>query len=217
MQTTFDVGPQRAADGTTIIARAGNQGELIAGEMSGKHFEQCLRGRIVNFTIAGQALLLAATTGGHPTVINPMGSGVLFVPLLLTVSFVSGTTVIGSVVVADTLNISGIIGGAGTPIVTATLVAPVNAYRMGSGSPFGLLWLPTTNTFTAAPTVNEATSINLGAASPTAGGNTFKHTFDGATVYGPGSAMLVCYSVTTSTALFTTTIKGLVIPLPQTA
>lgn len=208
-------GPQRNADGDYNDGRGDTQGAFITHEMSGKHFEQALRGKMVNFTITGQALLLAATTGGHPTVINPAGSGVLFVPLSLTVSFVSGTTVIGSVVIGDTLNVAGL-PATGGPIPTATLVSPTSGYRGGPGVPTGLLWSPTTNTFTAAPTITEATTINLGAAAPT-GSGIYQHLWNGMTVYGPGSAMSVCYSVTTSTALFTTTIKGLVLPLPLTA
>lgn len=216
MYTKFVVGPKRASDDDEIIGRAGNQGELITGEMSGKHFEQCLRGRVFNYTITGQALLVAATTGGHPTLINPKGSGYVFVPLSLTVSFVSGTTVIGSVVIGTTTNVSGVSTGAGSPILTATLATPVNAYR-GGGYATSMLWSPTTNTFTAAPTIDEATCINLGAADPTNSGGPHKHYFDGMTIYPPGSAMSVCYSVTTSTALYTVTLKGIEIPLPQTA
>lgn len=206
------IGPQRAGDADRRPLRGGNQGEIITGEMSGKHFEQTLRGKMVNYTIASQAILLSATGGGHPTVINPMGSGVLFVPISLTISFISGTTVIGAVVIADTLNVAGAPATAG-PIVTATLVAAKSAYR-GSNYQSQLLWSPTTNSFTAAPTVTEATSINLGAADPTNSGNPHKHYFDGAAIYGPGSAMSVCYTVTSSVALFAITIKGLEVPLP---
>src|SRR5690349_3333886 len=102
------VGSMRVADGTKVTARGGNQGEVITGEMSGKHFEQTLRGKMNTYHIASQALLLSATTGGHPTVINPFGSGVLFVPISLKIGFTSGTTVIGSVLLAETLNVSGV-------------------------------------------------------------------------------------------------------------
>jgi hypothetical protein len=216
MPFVLEVGPSRAPDNEQIRARGGNQGEIVTHEMSGKHFEQCLRGKAFNYTVAGQALLLAATTGGHPTVINPKGSGYLFVPLSLTLSFVSGTTVIGSVVIGTTTNVVAIATGAGSPILTATLATPVNALR-GAGNASNLLWSPTTNTFTAAPAIDEAACINLGAAAPSAGGNSYKHYFDGLTVYPPGSAMSVCYSVATSTALFTVTIKGLEIPVPLNA
>jgi hypothetical protein len=206
-------GPQRNADGNTPVTfRAGNQGEIVTGEMSGKHFEQALRGKLVTYHIASQALLLPATTGGHPTVINPAGSGVLFVPLSLKLGFTSGTTTIGSVLLAETLN--ALIGTGGT-IPTAALVDAKSAYR-GWGYKSALLWSPTTNTFTAAPTVLEATGLNLGAAAPT-GTGTYETKFDGTTIFGPGTACSVVYSVTTSTALFHITLKGLEIPLPLAA
>lgn len=213
MDTEFLVGPRRANDGNMTVGRAGNQGEVITGEMSGKHFEQCLRGKLVTYHIASQALLLSATTGGHPTVINPMGSGVLFVPLSLRIGFTSGTTVIGSVLLAETLKVAGTPATAG-PIPTATLVDAKSAYR-GSEFASKLLWSPTTNTFTAAPAVIEATGLNLGAAAPT-GTGTYEAKFDGSLIFGPGTACSIVYSVTTSTALFHITLKGLELPLPLT-
>ncbi len=75
-------------------------------------------------------------------------------------------------------------------------------------------WSPTTNTFTAAPTVISPTSINLGAADPTNSGNPHVDKFDGALGFMPGTSMSIVYSVTTSTALFQVTIVGLELPLP---
>ncbi len=209
------VGPQRCPDGNSPqTIRLGNQGEIITGEMSGKYFEQTLRGNTFLYGVASQALLLSATTGGHPTVWNPSGSGVLFVPLSLTIGFISGTTVIGSVNIADTVQAgSGI--SATAAIKTATLVAPVSALR-GSGKTSQMLFSPTTNTFLVAPVVNYSTGLNLGAAAPT-GTGTYEHLFNGRLAFPPGTAMSVVYSVTTSTALFSVTICGLELPLPGTA
>lgn len=208
------VGPIRHGDGVQAKFRAGNQGEMITGEMSGKHFEQTLRGNMCIYHIASQALVLSATTGGHPTVINPMGSGVLFVPVALRICFTSGTTVIGSVLLGETLNVAGIIGGTGSTILTATLVDSKNALRgRGKGK---CLWSPTTNTFTAAPTIVAATGLNLGAAAPT-GTGTYETKFDGTLAFEPGTAVSITYSVTTSTALFHITLWGLELPLPLVA
>lgn len=213
MKTKGRVGPARLGDGDEADLRQGNQGEIITGEMLGKHYEATLRGKMVVYHIASQALLLSATTGGHPTVINPMGSGVQFVPTALRICFTSGTTVIGSVLFAETLNVSGIIGGTGAPIITATLVAAKNA-RRGSQFASKLLWSPTTNTFTAAPTVIAATGLNLGAAAPT-GTGTYEAKYDGTLIIDPGVALSITYSVTTSTALFHITLWGLELPLPN--
>lgn len=214
MDMKISVGAQRPDDGSTVVGRGGSYGEFVTHEMSGKHFEHTHRGKMVLFHIASQALLLSATTGGHPTVINPTGSGVLFVPTSLKICFTSGTTVIGSVLLAETLNVTGV-PATGGPIPTATLVTAKNAYR-GSSYSSSLLWSPTTNTFTAAPTVIAATGLNLGAAAPT-GTGTYETKFDGSLIFGPGTACSVTYSVTTSTALFHVTLQGLELPIPGTA
>jgi hypothetical protein len=212
MQVTGVVGPASLANTTgTAPLRQSKFGSLVTAETNGKHFEETLNGNAFVYTIASQALLLSATTGGHPTVINPVGSGVIFVPTALRISFISGTTVIGGVVLATTLSVGG---GAATaaPIATATLVAAKPAMRGGSAAS-RCLWSPTTNTFTAAPTVDFATGINLGAAAPTGSGS-YEAKFDGSIAYYPGTAMSVCYTVTTSTALFACTILGIEVPLP---
>jgi hypothetical protein len=206
------VGSQNAGSGSPATYRVDNTGATVTHEMNGKHAEQTLRGNSFLYTIASQALVIAGTGGGSPTVINPVGSGVIWMPTYLTISFISGTTVIGAVVLADTLNVGG--GAAtGAAIKTATLVAAVNALR-GSGGVARCQWSPTTNTFTAAQTVNYATSINLGAAAPT-GSGTYTHQFNGTYALYPGTATSVCYTVTTSTALFAISIAAVEIPLPS--
>ncbi len=210
----FQVGPQRLSDGDRKPGRIGNQGELVSN-INGPHFEQALRGNLFMYQTVGQAILLSATTGAHATVWNPTGSGKLFVPVALRVSFLSGTTTIGSVLIAETLNAGSQIGTA-SPIPTATFAAVIGA-RRGVAATSAMLWSPAVNTFTAAPTVIAATGINMGAAAPTAGTGLYETKFDGALAFEPGTAMSVVYSVATSTALWFTTIWGLEIPYPLTS
>ncbi len=134
-------------------------------------------------------------------------------PTRFVMSFVSGTTTIGSVLIAETLNIGGSVA-TGAPILTATLVAGQNCYRGGPVGQSVMNWSPTTNTFTAAPTVRSGTSINFGTADPTNSGFDHTHTFDGSFAVYPGNAMSMVYSVTTSTALYIMTLYGLELPLP---
>jgi hypothetical protein len=176
---------------------------LVSG-FNPAHYERAAGGDVFLFNTPGQALLLSATTGECPTIINPLGSGKNFVPLALRLSFLSGTTTIGGVLIAQTLNVGG--GPAtGAPIISATLVAPVSAY-VGGSTASQMKWSPTTNEFTAAPTVISA-ALNLGAAAPTGTGN-YETQFDGSLVFAPGTAMSIVYSVATSTALFFVTIVG---------
>jgi len=190
----------------------GNSSSLVS-EFDPILFQHAKKGNLFVYHVPSQALLLSATTGGHPTVINPVGSGKDFVPLALRIGFISGTTVIGSVLLAETLNVGG--GAAtGAAIPTATLIAQNaaggarNAYRGGTTAKQSVMqWSPTTNTFTAAPSVIQA-ALNLGAAAPT-GTGTYEAKFDGGLIFAPGTAMSVVYSVTTSTALFQISILGL--------
>lgn len=204
-------GPQSLANNGSAPVRLGKQGEVVTNWVNGPHFDHTLNGNAFVYHVASQALLLSATTGGHPTVFNPAGSGVIFVPTALRISFISGTTVIGAVILAETLN-AGSQAATGSAILTATAVAAKPALRGGNAAS-KVIWSPTTNTFTAAPTAICATGINLGAAAPT-GTGTYECKFDGSIAFYPGTACSVCYTVTTSTALFQITLFGLEVPLP---
>ncbi len=181
----------------------------------GRYTEDMLKGTLYAYRCPGQALLLSATTGNCPTLWNPAGSGKVFIPVALVAGFLSGTTTIGSVLIAETLNAGANIS-ATAPIVTFTDVAGVLARRSGTGTAgsSAMRWAPTTCTFVAAPTVHSATSLNFGAVSPTNDGGTKVHYFDGMMGFDPGSAMSIVYSVTTSTALFHVTLYGLELPMP---
>ncbi len=185
----------------------------LVAALNPQHYEQTAnKGQVFFYTTAAKALLLPEATGNIPTVINPPNSGVDFVPLQIRATFVSGTCVIGGVLIARTLNATAAATGAAIP--TATLVAPVNAYIGGNAAKgSSCLWAPNINTFTAIPTVLAASSISFGAAEPTASGGPRIDNLDGSLVFGPGTAMSLCYSVTTTTALFIWTIVGIEIPV----
>lgn len=196
--------------GQPTPVRLSKFGETVTHEASGQYFEQALNGQSYIYMIASQALLLSATTGGVPTVWNPSGSGVIFIPTKLTVTYISGTLVVGGVVIATTLNAGSAIGTA-APIVTFTQVTPKPTIR-GTGFGSRCLFAPTTNTFTAAPVVEYATQISYNTTALAMPQMT--HDFNGTLAYYPGTAMSVCYTVTTSTALFALSIHGLEVPIP---
>ncbi len=205
-------GPQRPVDGQGFVGRGGSQGEFVTSEMSGKHYEQTLRGNVFIYNVASQALLL--TGSGVPTIINMSDSGKLFVPIVLRIGFISGTTTIGSVNIAGLKGVNSISTGAGSPILTATLVAAESA-NYNSGLASRMKFSPTTNTFTTAPSVIYATGINLGTAAPSVPGP-YECKFDGTLVFPPGTSCSIVYSVTSSTSVFNITMIGLEIPLPLT-
>ncbi len=211
------IGPQRAGDDDRRTVRGGSQGELVTHEMSGKHYEQMLRGNMFIYHINSFALLTNATPWNVPTVVNPPGSGRIFVPIALRFGFISGTTTIGGVVIGETTKVGAIATGSGSPILTGTRVEPFNALR-GSGRASDMWWLPQVNTFTAAagPTVIASTGINFGAAAPSVPGP-YECKFDGGLAFLPGTAMSIMYTVATTTSVWHITLLGLELPLPLAA
>lgn len=191
-------------------------GNSVNSMTPGESFEDTLNGQTQIFhTVTALALLLSATTGNVPTLWNPSTSGKIFIPKRLICTYLSGTTTIGGVLLAQTQAQAGtaVIATNG-PIITFTEGASsTTKFNGGIGAPnakpSAMKWAPAVCTFVAAPTVYSATDINFGAASPTNGGNKFVHEFKGEQILWPGYAMSVVYSVTTSTAVFFVTLVGI--------
>jgi hypothetical protein len=195
MASQIQIGPQTASDSQVANARGGNFGEQIVQQFGGKYAELARRGQLFIYTAPAQAQLLSATTGGVPTLWNPSNSGKVAFVCSLAVSWLSGTTTAGALLSAITPNTGAAIG-TGLPIVTFTTVA-----QTGSNPNYGsvMKWSPTTNTFTAAPTVIATTGFNLGA-NPTA--CVLQQDYDGQLAVYPGNALSLVYSVTSSVALY---------------
>jgi len=189
-----------------------SNGSLKVAQMGGKYAELARRGFLFNYTVkTGAALLLSATTGNCPTIWNPMGSGkVLYIAKLL-VNFLSGTTTVSSLQWMITKNAGAALGTA-APIVTFTEQAPDPAII---GAPYAsqMKFAPAVCTFTAAPAFLASTGINLGAVAPSAGSGNYDVDYDGAIAIMPGNAISLCASVTTTTALFFSSILGYELPL----
>jgi hypothetical protein len=150
----------------------------------------------------GIALIVPATTGGHPTLWNPSDSGVYVHVRRLELSWVSGNNAPGAVEWASVTN-PGSTHATGAPIATATLVAAVG--RLGEGSDAKARWSPTTNTFTAAPAFTRPAGISLFTGIGTTAVAPFaliaqyeKDDF----VLAPNSAVCLCFQAATTTALF---------------
>jgi hypothetical protein len=196
MPSQLQIGPQTANDGAVVNQRGDNFGNTVVQQFNGKYAELLRRGQAYLYTTPAQALVLSATTGGVPTIWNPAGSGKICYILQLGLGWLSGTNVAGTLLVGATANAGSSIGTA-APIATFTQVT-----QQGCGNPtFASLmkWSPTTNTFTAAPAIIATTGMNLAATQPT---GVLQQDYDGALAIYPGNALSLCYSVTTSTALF---------------
>lgn len=209
MLLNVQTGPQTSADGnTSAILRNGRNGELITGDQNGKFYEQASRGNVYSYGVASQAMLLTNTTGNVPTIFNPTGSGVNVSIQQLRLTWISGTTVVGGLIWCSTAN-AGAAPATGSPILTGTHVAPVKMNGFGASSSL-VRWYPSVCTFTAAPVFFAATGIHQ---MTTALTGIWQDNVDGAIVVAPGSALSLCYTVTTSTALFAVSIIGIEIPI----
>ena len=200
------VGSASYSDGAdNITPRGSREGAVVVATMGPKYLQALRDDRIFVYTILSQALILTATTGGHPTIINPIGSGRLFIPIALRVAWISTAYTAGALAWALTRN-SGTGAATAAPILTATTVAQISA-RMGvnTGNTSKMLWSPTTNTFTAAPVVVAAAGIGHVL---TAVDTLDYATYDGEFGIEPGNALSLVYTVTTMTSLVSTTIWG---------
>lgn len=200
------VGTASYPDGTdNVTPRGVKEGAVLTANLAPKYFEMVKNDRVYIYTMLSQALLLTGGGVGNPTIINPVGSGRLFVPLALRVAWISTAYTAGALAWALTRNVGG--GAAtGGVIATATLVAQVSA-KLGPGTANNskMLWSPTTNTFAVAPTVFAATGIGH---QVTATDTIDYATYDGEIVMEPGTALSLVYTVTTATALTTFSIWG---------
>jgi len=150
----------------------------------------------------GIALIVPATTGGHPTLWNPANSDVYVHVRRLSLSYVSGNNAPGAIEWAAVEN-AGSTHGTGAPIATATLVAAVQ--RLGEGSSAKAKWSPTTNTFTAAPVFTRAAGLSLFtgvAATAVAPFPLMAFYEQDEFVLAPGVAICLCSQMSTTTALF---------------
>ena len=196
MPNQLQAGVVNVGDGQVVNQRGGNFGETIVQQLDGKYAELSRRGQLWLCTTPAQTILVPATTGGMPTIWNPAGSNRVFYILRLAVTWVTGTNTAGSLVVCATTNAGSSIGTT-APIVTFTQAAVVPAGNPNYST--SIKWSPTTNSFTAVPTVIAGTGFNLAATQPT---GLLEQDYDGAIAIYPGNAMSLGYTATTSTATY---------------
>lgn len=202
------VGPLYGTDGSLVLNRASKDGAAVVTELHGKYYEQASRGRLFYgmSASAGIALIVAATTGGHPTLFNPLGSGINASIVRLYLAYASGTNAPTALAWAQTTN-AGAAAATGSPILTATLVAANNGL-IGSSNTSLAKWSPTTNTFTAAPTVIGGVGVGLTTmvSTSTNNPNALIVDYDGSLVVGQGAALSLVSIAATTTALFNVTV-----------
>jgi len=181
--------------------------EGAAGAINGRIFSG-------NSADAGIAIIAPATGGGHPTLINFAGSNCYVLVRRLRVTYVSGTNAPVGLIWGKTTGI-GASAATGTPLLTATSAAKEPAL-LGSGVTGNALvvWSPTVNTFTAAPTSpyrDTGISLFTGAAA-TAVAPFALAAEEGFFGLYPGSAISLCSKGATTTALLRITLEWEEVP-----
>ena len=205
---TGAVGPSILNDGLqpNFGIRAARDSSLVVQESHGKWTEQVSRGNVFHATTltAGVAIIVAATTGNHPTLWNPTTSGFGAEFIGLKIGRVSGTDAPGAWYWASTIAAGSTIATAG-PVATFTNVAALNALVGGSPASDAIMrWAPAVNTYTAAPVFYAPVGITMftGTVAAVIAEIQLMIDFDGTMGVAPGSAISLCTQVATSTALY---------------
>ena len=196
--------PAAYAKGSENVSPSGTvEGAVLVSQFSPQYYEAVKADRVFIYTILSQAILLSATTGNVPTIVNPSSSGRNLVPLALRVAWISTAYTAGALAWAISRNVGNTFA-TGAPIPTMTQVAQINA-RVGvnTNNTSKMIWAPTTITFTAAPVVFAATGIGHVL---TAVDTVDSAVYNGEIVIEPGNALSLVYTVTTMTSLVSTTI-----------
>ena len=200
------VGVNQMADGNQAAAltRYGRDGSLIVSETHGKYYEAASRGNMYHADVgtAGIALIVAAVTGNHPTLWNPLGSGVNAEIVRLQFTWISGNNAPTATYWMST-SPAGAAIATGAPIATFTSVATANCLT-GFGKVGAVRWAPAVNTFTAVPAFLMGTGISLftGVGATAVAPFTLVVDYDGMLVVPPGTALSLTSQAATTTALF---------------
>lgn len=196
--------PLSATDGNNYPLLQGKQMEAVVTELHGKYYTQTVRNNLFfgSTASAGIALIVPATTGNHPTLWNPQGSGVNLSVVRLVLSYVSGNNAPTAIEWAATTG-AGAQAATGSPILTFTKVVPSPAL-IGGGGISKAFWAPAVNTYTAAPTFIYPAGLSLDTmvAASTNAPFTIIVDYDGMFGVAPGSAVSLCTQAATTTALF---------------
>ena len=181
---------------------------LLKPQMHGKYHEAAQANRLFVATslTGGIALIVSATTGNHPTLWNPLGSGRVLNVRRLQLAYVSGNNAPGSLAWNITED-AGAQEATAAPILTFTKVA-VKSALAGGPVDSKAKWAPAINTYTAAPAFYRPTSISLftGVAATAVAPFPLEEQYEGDFEIMPGTAVSLVTVQATTTALFRITL-----------
>ncbi len=195
----------------------GDKAQLVQS-LRGKHYEDCLAGRVFSHTPTPLGLAIpiytATALAGAMPIWNPTGSGVNVELISASTSFVSGTSAYGTVVLMARLDVGNQLT-TGSEITAFAETTPFNGFLGGGvttkvrSSNAGTV---TVTAGVAAESVRTLFSLNLEAATGTAHQTSVAEVdFDGTVIVGPGTLVWLANRVASS-ALFASTIVWKEIP-----
>lgn len=186
------VGPQAAADGASVAARAGKTGEQIIQQLHGRYYEATKRGLMFGGSITGQVTTVGlATTYTGLCLSNPFTSSVDLVINKVGYAFL--------VAFAAAASVGLMTGYNATTNVTHTTPVTVRGQRFTGVTSSGSGLLDSAATLPTAPTLNQIFGAGLtGAITTIPGIYSGVVDMEGALILPPGA-----YA-----ALYTSTVSG---------
>ncbi|KKL10440.1 hypothetical protein LCGC14_2555810 [marine sediment metagenome] len=183
-------------------------GAFRVQQAQGQYYGASRNGRLFVATslTGGIALIVAATTGNHPTLWNPSGSGRNISVVSLDLAYVSGANAPGSLAWNYTKR-AGSQAGTASPILTFTRV-DVESAMLGGAVDSKALWAPAVSTYTAAPAYGRPIKLSLftGLAATATIPFVWGEEYNGKLNLAPGNAISLVTQQATTTALFRVTV-----------
>ena len=205
VNTKYPYLDENLPDALPVLASAREQ---FVADLHGKHYYAAKRGRLFIATslTGGIALVVAATTGNHPTLWNPAGSGRNISIKRLTLGYVSGNNAPGSLAWNITKDAGSVVATGGA-IETFTHVDVQSA--MGGGAVDSVAkWAPAICTFAVAPALYYTSGISLftGVAATAVAPFPLEEDYDGMLNIKPGNALSLVTVQATTTSLLRVTV-----------
>ena len=183
----------------------GDERQQYVDMLHGPAYAAAKRGRLFVATTlqAGIALIVSATTGNHPTLWNPAGSGRNLSILKLDLTWLSGNNAPTGLEWDMTTNTGSAPAATAAVIPTFTRVA-VQSALLGGPVDSVAWWAPAGCTFTAAPAFYRGVGISLftGIGTTAVAPFSLGVEYDGELNIAPGNALSLCSRAATTTALF---------------
>jgi hypothetical protein len=209
MEFEVQSGMNLMADGAKRTARAEAYGALVTDSWLGKYATAVRRG--MGFSYSSLVTWAALTTTNQFMIINPPGSGKIFIPARIILGYSSVTNVAGYIGMYQ-FPVNSIIGTAAS-VVSFTAGLTYNLLS-GAGNASKMIFSPTTNVIVGTPTLlRPIVSLAAMAATTAIAPFVTEVDFEGLVQFVPGTAMILAGNAANA-MISMTTILGFEVPMP---